>query len=193
MASAGCVSCGATFAGEAAARDHYSGEWHSVNLQRRVADLPPLPLAAFEAHVAKREAAAAAAAAAAAPVLYVCDACNKRFSSEGPFETHIRTKKHVARVKELLAERRAAAAGGLGASMATAAHDGATAGAAAAAGATSDDEGVAGGGAGAGAGAGTGSSDSDVDMEDDGDGGKVLVISCVNCLFCFHKSGDIDG
>lgn len=105
-----CNACNIRLGGEEELKEHYKSDFHAVNLKRRVHDLPPLSQGTYDRAIAAQEASKAAAEAEAAPCIFLCDACGKSFSSEGQFETHIRTKKHVARVKELLAERKAAAA-----------------------------------------------------------------------------------
>jgi hypothetical protein len=102
-----CVTCGVALAD---AKAHYGSAFHTANAKRRAADLPPLTEEAFERmEHAKREQKAAALAADEL-VLYICDACGKRFGSEGQFSTHNGSKRHKERVRELLAQRRAAAA-----------------------------------------------------------------------------------
>lgn len=122
MSTERCHSCNADVgAGEASYREHYRSALHTLNLRRRVADLPPVSLEAFEKHLAGEAEKQAQAEAENAACLYVCDACGKTFGSEGQLETHIGSKKHVARVKELLLARRTAAAGGGGAGASAAA------------------------------------------------------------------------
>ena len=80
-----CVTCGVALAD---AKAHYGSAFHTANAKRRAADLPPLTEEAFERmEHAKREQKAAALAADEL-VLYICDACGKRFGSEGQFSTH---------------------------------------------------------------------------------------------------------
>jgi len=102
-------------------KDHYHSDLHKLNLKRKVADLPPVSEASYAAHLESEKAKADAAAAESIACVYVCDACHKSFANVGPFNTHLVSKKHVARVKELLASAAAASAsGGAGASVAEA-------------------------------------------------------------------------
>jgi pre-60S factor REI1 len=100
-----CTTCGVSFDGDAKA--HYGQTFHLANLKRRVADLPPLTEAAFARMCAAEASSVAAAQAASESVLYICDACGKRFYSEGQFSAHNGSRKHRDRVRELIAAQRA--------------------------------------------------------------------------------------
>jgi hypothetical protein len=113
MSSSTCNSCNVTFSLEDA-KAHYSTPFHNANVKRRLADLAPLTLAAFQRASAAEAAAAAARAAAEEAVLYICDACHKTFSSEGQFRAHNTSGRHRERVRELLAARAGAGGGGGG-------------------------------------------------------------------------------
>lgn len=93
-----CTTCGVSFDGDAKA--HYGQSFHLANLKRRVADLPPLTEAAFARMCAAEASSVAAAQAANESVLYICDACGKRFYSEGQFSAHNGSRKHRERVRE---------------------------------------------------------------------------------------------
>ena len=99
-----CNSCGLVLEDDFV-RDHYSSALHHVNLKRRVADIAPLSAAAFEKLRAEKEAKDKEKAEAAEEVLYICDACKKKFHSEGQFNSHNSSKRHRETVQILLAER----------------------------------------------------------------------------------------
>ena len=110
---------------------------------------------------------------AAAPAIFICDACSKSFVSEGPFEAHMKSKKHVARVREILAASRSAAAvAAAAAAAAAAAPQAATGGDEAAAGAVAAAEEAGGDDAG------------EEEQEE-------LIVDHRHCVFCFHESADV--
>lgn len=195
-----CHTCGIALLDEASLRDHYRSSLHQVNLKRRVADLPPVSAESFDRHIAAEAERKEKEALESAACVYICDACHKSYDSEGQFETHIRTKKHVARVRELLAERKAQS-------------DAAKSGALADAGVSSPDAAVdaalPSGASGVSAEArrpvpavglvGVAESKTrDVgDADEDGETAAaeegVLTVSVTNCLFCFADGGDVEG
>jgi hypothetical protein len=120
-----CNACNVRLADEETLKLHYKSEWHNLNAKRRTLELPPVTEDAYARYTDKVAKDQAEAEAASAACLYICDACNKQFASEGQFETHIHTKKHAIRVKELLAERKAAASSKSGSEYlaGSAAHD----------------------------------------------------------------------
>ncbi len=101
-----CNSCGLVLQDDLV-RDHYSSALHHVNLKRRVADIAPLSAAAFERLRAEKEAKDKEKAEAEEEVIYICDACKKKFHSEGQFNSHNSSKKHRETVQQLIAERTA--------------------------------------------------------------------------------------
>lgn len=170
-------------------KSHYHSEFHRVNSKRRAAELPPLTLVTFEALVAKKEESKKQAEEEAAECIYICDACHKKFSNENQFKTHNSSSKHRERVKELIAERKAAAV-----AAAEAAKRATEVGAriSASGGATDskgEDSGTAGGGGGAG-GAGAGAAAA---ADGDGEAAEEIIISSSHCVFCWKDSGSVDG
>lgn len=150
----------------------------------------------FDKHVAAEAERKEKEALESAACVYICDACHKSFGSEGAFETHIRTKKHVARVKELLAERKAQSEAAKGGVLA----DGSVPDAA-------EDAGLPSGASGVTAEARrplpasglVGVAESKSREAGDGEDGTTagaeaeLTVSATNCLFCFADGGDIEG
>ena len=104
-----CNACNIALLDDADVRAHYSSALHAVNLKRRVADIAPLSAATFARLSAEQVAADRAREAAAEEVLYLCDACRKKFHSEGQFNAHNASKRHRDAVRQLLDERAAAA------------------------------------------------------------------------------------
>ena len=185
-----CVTCGVPFPLNDA-KAHYGTAFHTANLKRRVADLPPLTEAAFARMQHVESERAAAAIAADEMVLYICDACGKRFGSEGQFANHNGSKRHRERVRELIAERRAAAAAAAAAPPQAAAARVGGAGssaAAAAAAAPAAGEGALEGGEEEG-GAGEAGEEGGEEGEELGEG---MEITSTHCPFCWAPSDSVE-
>ncbi|WVR04396.1 hypothetical protein IAU60_001398 [Kwoniella sp. DSM 27419] len=86
-----CISCRVAFETAAEQRAHFSTDWHRYNMKRRVANLPPVPADAFNEKVIERR---EQNAVRTDPRSLVCESCNKNFSSENAFRTHVQSKKH---------------------------------------------------------------------------------------------------
>lgn len=101
-----CQSCNVSL-DDSNRDDHYRSELHSINLKRRIADLPPITQDGYlrlkQAEAQKK----LEQEALETDVLFICDACSKTFRSEGQFNTHNSSKKHRDTVKALIAERKA--------------------------------------------------------------------------------------
>lgn len=144
-------------------------DWHRYNMKRRVANLPPVAAASFNEKVLERR---EQNAVRTDPRSLACAACNKQFSSENAFRTHVQSKKHRDR------EAAAASAERLGKKPAPApakAED-------------EDDDG-----------SGDEANEMDVDSEDDeeGDFEQKMAnlrrrIKPADCLFCTRHSGTVD-
>lgn len=167
-----CATCCIQLRDDEHLRQHYRGELHSVNLKRRVADLPPVSQSDVDKHAAVAAAEAARKAAADVPCVFLCDACGKSFGTESQMDMHVKSRTHVKRVKEILAEQRAAA---ISAAASMHASEGAVS--------ASRGEGV------------PESKDEDAPAPGDEDGAEThveeILVSAENCVFCFHKSEDV--
>lgn len=156
---------------------HFRSAFHTHNLRLRSVDLPAASWAEFSALAAEAAEKKAAEALAAQPCVFVCDACGKTFAAEGPFDAHCKSKRHVARIKEILAARReelaAKKAAGAAADPSAPPSD------AAASAATPADAAVAGDG-----------EEEDADEDDDDD--SAIEVSVTNCLFCFADQPDVE-
>ncbi|GFZ49114.1 hypothetical protein JCM24511_06864 [Saitozyma sp. JCM 24511] len=89
-----CISCRVAFEAAAEQRQHFATDWHRYNMKRRVADLPPLPAAAFNEKVLERR---EQNAVRTDPRGLHCSSCSKSFSSENAFRSHVQSKKHRER------------------------------------------------------------------------------------------------
>jgi len=92
MATFTCINCSVAFKDADNQRDHYKTDWHRYNLKRKVAELPPVSLAQFNAKVEKQK---AAVSAEKQPNTGYCVVCRKNFSTEKAYANHIKSKKHL--------------------------------------------------------------------------------------------------
>ncbi|KFK32629.1 hypothetical protein AALP_AA6G268300 [Arabis alpina] len=88
-----CNSCNKEFEDDAEQKFHYKSEWHRYNLKRKIAGVPGVTEALFEA----RQAAIAQEKVKAieAPMLYSCGVCVKSYRSFKAHEQHLKSKSHV--------------------------------------------------------------------------------------------------
>ena len=89
-----CISCLSTFTSSQEQKDHMQGDWHRYNLKRKVVELPPVSLAAFN-----QKLNALKMDVPEEPMVYQCIGCRKTFASNGAFKTHLLSKKHKAIAK----------------------------------------------------------------------------------------------
>ncbi|KAJ3557906.1 hypothetical protein NP233_g11624 [Leucocoprinus birnbaumii] len=71
--------------------DHYKSDHHRYNMKRRVAGLPPVSLAVFNQKVLDRK---EETAIMSSPRGSVCEACNKTYTTENSYRSHLQSKKH---------------------------------------------------------------------------------------------------
>lgn len=105
-----CNACFIRFDDSDEIKDHYKSEFHDVNLKRRVAELPPISYAIYMDLKHEAEKKAQEIEEENSEHVYICDACNKTFYSEGQLLTHNQSSTHKKKVKAIIKERRAAAA-----------------------------------------------------------------------------------
>lgn len=178
-----CFTCNVRLS--AGLQAHFRSAFHTHNLRLRAVDLPAISFAEYSALAAAASERQTAEALAAQPCVFMCDACGKTFATEGPFDAHCKSKRHISRIKEILAARReelaaakAAAAAAPSPAAESAAVDTSTGVVAVG---TSGPVDLAASGDGA---------DSTGGDEDDDD--SALVVSATNCLFCFAEHPDVD-
>ncbi|BEI98493.1 hypothetical protein CcaverHIS631_0307920 [Cutaneotrichosporon cavernicola] len=93
-----CISCRIAFETAEEQRSHFGTDWHRYNMKRRVANLPPVAAQAFnEKAIERRE----QNAVRPDPRGMFCSSCNKAFSSENSFRSHVLSKKHRDREASL--------------------------------------------------------------------------------------------
>ncbi|EFA84046.1 C2H2-type zinc finger-containing protein [Heterostelium album PN500] len=97
-----CISCRVMFDNPEDQRVHYKSELHRFNLKRKVLDLPPVTLQTFNS---KLEALKVEEKTQKDPTVYECRICDKQFSSEGPYNQHLISKKHKLNVEAGVPEK----------------------------------------------------------------------------------------
>ncbi|KAN0107331.1 C2H2 type zinc-finger (2 copies) domain containing protein [Russula decolorans] len=86
-----CLSCLIAFLTAEEQRDHYRSDHHRYNMKRRVASLPPVSVAVFNQKVLERR---QETAVALSPKGSTCEICNKAYTTENAYRSHMLSKKH---------------------------------------------------------------------------------------------------
>ncbi|KAI0302567.1 C2H2 type zinc-finger-domain-containing protein [Russula brevipes] len=86
-----CLSCSIAFLTAEEQRDHYRSDHHRYNMKRRVASLPPVSAAVFNEKVLERR---QETAVALPPRGSSCQICNKTYTTENAYRSHMLSKKH---------------------------------------------------------------------------------------------------
>ncbi|TFK44606.1 C2H2 type zinc-finger-domain-containing protein [Crucibulum laeve] len=86
-----CLSCSIAFLSAEEQRIHYRSDHHRYNMKRRVASLPPVSVSVFNQKVIERR---AETAVTLSPKGTTCDVCNKVYTTENAFRSHLQSKKH---------------------------------------------------------------------------------------------------
>ncbi|KAL0956071.1 hypothetical protein HGRIS_002240 [Hohenbuehelia grisea] len=93
-----CLSCSIAFHSPEEQRLHYHSDHHRYNMKRRVAGLPPVSLTIYNQKLAERAPDVAPAGADAPPAAgrspMSCAVCNKSYTTENAYRSHINSKKH---------------------------------------------------------------------------------------------------
>ncbi|EIN11378.1 hypothetical protein PUNSTDRAFT_111550 [Punctularia strigosozonata HHB-11173 SS5] len=97
-----CLSCMIAFPSAEDQRIHYRSDHHRYNMKRRVASLPPVSAAVFNQKVLERRQETSIMSSAKGSH---CDVCNKTYTTENSYRSHIASKKH--RENELKAAAKA--------------------------------------------------------------------------------------
>jgi len=96
MATYTCINCAVAFKDADLQRDHYKSDWHRYNLKRKIAELPPVSLAQFNAKVEKqKEVVSKHQNGGTTSSSGYCVACSKNFSTEKAYINHVKSKKHL--------------------------------------------------------------------------------------------------
>ncbi|KAF9451249.1 hypothetical protein P691DRAFT_757411 [Macrolepiota fuliginosa MF-IS2] len=86
-----CLSCSIAFLSPEEQRDHYKSDHHRYNMKRRVAGLPPVSFTVFNQKVLDRK---EETAIMTSPRGSVCEVCNKVYTTENSYRSHLQSKKH---------------------------------------------------------------------------------------------------
>ncbi|KAF8518797.1 C2H2 type zinc-finger-domain-containing protein [Gautieria morchelliformis] len=86
-----CMSCSIGFPTAEDQRVHYRSDHHRYNMKRRVASLPPITAAMFNQKVLQRR---AETAVTTSPKGATCEVCNKVYTTENAYRSHMNSKKH---------------------------------------------------------------------------------------------------
>ncbi|KAJ6475216.1 C2H2 type zinc-finger-domain-containing protein [Mycena vitilis] len=86
-----CLSCNIAFLSAEDQRAHYRSDHHRYNMKRRVASLPPVTAEAFNQKVLDRRLETAVMSSARGSY---CEMCNKTYTTENAYRSHINSKKH---------------------------------------------------------------------------------------------------
>uniref|UniRef100_A0A0D6QUI8 C2H2-type domain-containing protein n=1 Tax=Araucaria cunninghamii TaxID=56994 RepID=A0A0D6QUI8_ARACU len=93
-----CNACNAEFDDEAAQRLHYKSEWHRYNLRRKVAGVPGVTQALFQARQQALE--EEQKKLEGNRMLYCCALCGKEYRSLKAHAQHLKSKTHLSRASE---------------------------------------------------------------------------------------------
>ncbi|KAF8086071.1 hypothetical protein N665_0635s0002 [Sinapis alba] len=93
MSGLACNSCNKEFDDDAEQKLHYKSEWHRYNLKRKIAGVPGVTEALFEAR--QTALAQERIKSSEAPMLYTCGVCNKSYRSSKGHEQHLKSRSHV--------------------------------------------------------------------------------------------------
>lgn len=98
MPSLTCNACNKEFEDEAEQKLHYKSEWHRYNLKRKVAGVPGVTEALFQA----RQSALAEQKKKLdeTPMLYTCTICGKGYRSSKAHAQHLNSKSHIIRASQ---------------------------------------------------------------------------------------------
>ncbi|KAH9485309.1 Cytoplasmic 60S subunit biogenesis factor [Psilocybe cubensis] len=86
-----CLSCSIAFLSPEEQRIHYRSDHHRYNMKRRVASLPPISVAVFNQKVLERRAETAVMSDIRGSS---CQVCNKVYTTENAYRSHLQSKKH---------------------------------------------------------------------------------------------------
>ncbi|KAF9529314.1 C2H2 type zinc-finger-domain-containing protein [Crepidotus variabilis] len=86
-----CLSCSIAFLTPEDQRAHYRSDHHRYNMKRRVASLPPISAEVFNQKVIERKQETAIMSSTRGSS---CEVCNKVYTTENAYRSHIQSKKH---------------------------------------------------------------------------------------------------
>lgn len=90
-----CNACNKEFEEDAQQKLHYRSEWHRYNLKRKVAGVPGVTEALFQARQSALD--EERSKLSATPMLYSCALCGKEYRSAKAHAQHLNSRSHVMR------------------------------------------------------------------------------------------------
>lgn len=93
-----CNACNVEFKEEAAQKVHYKSEWHGYNLRRKVAGVPGVTEALFQAR--QQALAEEQKRLESNRMLYSCSLCGKEYRSAKAHAQHLNSRAHTLRASE---------------------------------------------------------------------------------------------
>ncbi|KAK1289175.1 hypothetical protein QJS10_CPB18g00184 [Acorus calamus] len=91
-----CNACNKEFEDDSQQKLHYRSEWHRYNLKRKIAGVPGVTEALFQA----RQSALAEGKNKETPMLYSCALCGKEYRSSKAHEQHLKSRTHLLRASQ---------------------------------------------------------------------------------------------
>ncbi|KAI0035853.1 C2H2 type zinc-finger-domain-containing protein [Vararia minispora EC-137] len=101
-----CLSCTIAFLTAEEQRVHYRSDHHRYNMKRRVAGLPPVSVAVFNQKILERR---QETAVMLSPKGSTCETCNKSYTTENAYRSHMQSKKHKENEFKVLSQPKLAA------------------------------------------------------------------------------------
>ena len=102
-----CLTCRVVLSSNDTQRDHYKQDWHSYNLKRKLAALPPVTNEQY-IHVARLHQSSdsdpksnASATNHTDDLSLYCESCGKQFNNNNAFQQHKESKKHKSLLKNV--------------------------------------------------------------------------------------------
>lgn len=93
-----CLTCRVVLPSNESQRLHYKQEWHSYNLKRKLAALPPVTNEQYihiaRLHQTRTDDTSKAQANDQSKSSLYCESCGKQFNNENAFKQHAQSKKH---------------------------------------------------------------------------------------------------
>ncbi|CAL1673203.1 unnamed protein product [Lasius platythorax] len=95
-----CITCHIMFTNSEAHKVHYKSEWHRYNLHRKVSELPPITLEAFEQKSTVYRTGDTDKDKDKEKKNQKCKMCRKKFGSEKQYSNHLVSKNHKKKMEE---------------------------------------------------------------------------------------------
>ncbi|KAK4294540.1 hypothetical protein Pmani_032830 [Petrolisthes manimaculis] len=172
MSAFTCLSCHVAFQSFEGQREHFQSDWHRYNLMRKVSELPPVSREVFNERVGQMK--TIQENTLKAPEKIPCRICKKTFTTDQAYDNHLQSKKHMEMClseesRNHINKKKAAAAAKAAAKAKSEDND-----------EEDEDE--------------DGDEDEDMEVEevDDDEWYMGEAIPLLDCLFCNHRSKNVE-